>query len=166
MSNDSNLPTPDTVPSGHSQSDEPTVLELFKSIFKDWNSFFNFLASTFDAARREQINRSLAEKQEVIVEPAPEPSTSDFQPGTKFPWRALLGLGFALLAQRVLEPPGRIIEYGIALYVIAFALILWSYFSDKWKLPPLFPDHDRRDPETVRLLPLPLLGTTHSRLAT
>jgi len=148
MSKDSQLPIPDP------QSEEPTVLDLFKSIFKDWDSFFNFLASAFDAARREQLNHSLSEKQEVIVEPVPESSTSDLQPGFKFPWRALLGLGFALFAQRVLEPPGRIIEYGIALYVIAFALILWSYFTDKWELPPLFPDHNRRDPETIRLLPL------------
>ena len=152
MSNDTQLPTPD------SQSEEPTVLDLFKSIFKDWDSFFNFIASAFDVARREQINRALAEKQELIVEPASVPSTSNLEPATRFPWRALLGLGFALFAQRVLEPPGRIIEYGIALYVIAFGLILWSYFGDKWELPPLFPIHDRRDPETVRLLPL-IVGT-------
>jgi len=148
MSDDSQTPIPED------QQDEPTVLDLYKSIFKDWNSFFNFLASAFDAARREQINRSLTEKREEIVEPAPEPSTSDLELETKFPWRALLGLGFATFAQRILEPPGRIIEYGIALYVIGLALILWSYFADKWNLPPTFPDHKRRDPETVRLLPL------------
>jgi len=142
------------IPPPDPQPEEPTVLDLFKSIFKDWGSFFNFLASAFDAARREQINRSLAEKREVIVEPAPEPSTSNLQLATRFPWRALLGLGFALFAQRVLEPPGRMLAYGIALYLIALALVLWSYFSDKWELPPLFPDHDRRDPETLRLLPL------------
>ena len=151
MSDDSPTPIPGSVPEGNFQENEPTVLDLFKSIFKDWDSFFNFIASAFDAARREQLNRSLAEKQEVIIEPVPEPSTSNLQPATRFPWRALLGLGFALFAQRVLEPPGRILEYGIALYVIAFALILWSYFSDKWQLQPLPPEHDRRDPQTVRL---------------
>lgn len=148
MSDDSKLPTPD------SQQEEPTVLDLYKSVFKNWSSFFNFLASTFDTARRERINRSLAEQQAVIVEPVPEPSTFNLQPITKSPWRALFGLGFALLAQRVLEPPGRIAAYGIALYVIALALILWSYFADGWRLPALLPDHDRRDPETIRLLPL------------
>ena len=147
------------IPPPDPQPEEPTVLDLFKSIFKDWGSFFNFLASAFDAARREQINRSLAEKREVIVEPAPEPSTSNLQLATRFPWRALLGLGFALFAQRVLEPPGRMLAYGIALYLIALALVLWSYFSDKWELPPLFPDHNRRDPETLRLLPLIVVST-------
>ena len=148
MSNDSRLPPSDP------QSDEPSVLDLFKSIFKDWDSFFNFLASVFDAARREQINRSLAEKQEVIVQPDLEPAQFVSQPGAKFPWRALLGLGFALFAQRVLEPPGRMLGYGIASYVIALGLIVWSYFADKWELSSIFPDHDRRDPETLRLLPL------------
>jgi hypothetical protein len=148
MSDDSQTPI------SESQTDEPTVLDLFKSIFKDWDSFFNFIVSVFDMARREQINRSLAEKQEVILEPAPELETSDSQPVTHFPWRALLGSGFALFAQRVLEPPGRMLGYGIAMYFIALALVLWSYFADKWELPPLFPDHDRHDPETLHLLPL------------
>ena len=155
MSDESQLSTSDIEPEEHPQSDEPTVLDLYKSIFKDWKSFFNFLVSAFDAARREQINRSLAEKQDVIVEPVSEPEPSP-QPetGIRFPWRALLGLGFALLAQRVLEPPGRIIEYGIALYVVAITLVLWSYFADGWRLSPIPPDHDRTDPETVKLIPL------------
>jgi len=167
MYNDLKIPPPDP------QSEEPTVLDLFKSIFKDWDSFFNFLASAFDAARREQLNRSLAQKQEVIVEPAPvedlEPETAkDFPLGPtatvraastpvrdgRTGWRALLGFGVALLAQRVLEPPGRDIAFGIVLYVIALALVLWSYFTDGWQLPTSFPDHERRDPETFRMLPL------------
>ena len=148
MYDDFRIPPPDP------QSEEPTVLDLFKSIFKDWDSFFNFLASAFDAARREQLNRSLAEKQEVILEPGPEPLPSDAQLVTRFPWRALLGLGFALFAQRVLEPPGRLLGYGIALYFIALALLVWSYFADRWELHPLLPDHDRRVPETLHLLPL------------
>ncbi|MGD8403657.1 MAG: glycosyltransferase family 39 protein [Anaerolineales bacterium] len=159
MNNDSPTPIPDIESEGQSQQEEPTVLDLYKSIFKDWKSFFNFLASVFDAARREQINRTLTKEQEVIVEPVPEPEpTPQPKTGTSFPWRALLGLGFALLAQRMLEPPGRIIEYGIALYVVAIALVLWSYFTDGWRLSPIPPDHDRTDPETVKLIPL--IGAT------
>ena len=131
--------------------DEPTVLDLFKSIFKDWKSFSNFLGTLFDAARREQFNQDLAEEREPIVEL--EPSTIERPASTRFPWRALLGLGFALLAQRVLEPPARVIEYGVGLYIIALGLITWSLFSKEWGLPPLRPDHDRQDPETIRPLP-------------
>jgi hypothetical protein len=100
MSNDSQLPNPDP------QSDEPTVLDLFKSIFKDWKSLFNFLASVFDVARREQINRTLAKSRDLIVEPVPEPVEVPAQTGDKLPWRVLLALVLALLAQYMLEPAG------------------------------------------------------------
>jgi len=162
MSNDFQLPTPD------SQADEPTVLDLYKSIFKDWKSFFNFLASAFDTARREQINRSLAEKQEVIVEPLPEPVEVPPQTASKLSWRILLGLMLALLAQFMLEPPGKLIAFGsfqlekggrnetiaLGIYVLAFGLFLWSIVRHEIRLPALLPDHDRFDPETIRLIPL------------
>ncbi len=161
MSNDIQLPPPD------SQQEEPTVLDLYKSVFKDWNSFFNFLGSAFDAARRESIKRSLAEKPEVIVEPLPEPSTSDLQATTNFPWRILFGLALALLAQYMLEPQGKLIALGsfhldkggrdvsmaLGIYAIAFGLIIWSIFRHELRFAALLPDHDRRDPETVRFVP-------------
>ena len=168
MSNDSQLPTPDIVPEGHSQPDEPTVLDLYKSIFKDWRSFFNFLASAFDTARREQINRSLAESRDVIVEPVPEPVEVPVQTGDKLPWRVLLGLGLALLAQYMLEPAGELFQLGsfhleksgrnaplaLGFYALAFGLIIWSIVRREIHLHALLPDHDRLDPETIRLIPL------------
>ena len=150
MSNDSQTSNPEIL------ADEPTVLDLFKSIFKDWDSFFNFIASAFDAARREQINRTLAEKEDVIVDPEPEPETTQAPPASKFPWRALMGLAVALFAQRSLEPPGHNAALGLAFHAIALGLILWSYFVDGWRLPALSPEHDRQDPETIRILPLGL----------
>jgi len=162
MSNDNTLTTPD------SPVDEPTVLDLFKSIFKDWKSFSNFLASTFDTARREQINRSLAEKQEVILKPLPAPVATPLQTGGKLSWRVLLGLALALLGQYMLEPPGNVIDLGsfqlgksatnvpiaLGIYILAFGLILWSIFRHEIGLHNLLPDRDRLDPETVRLVPL------------
>lgn len=164
MSDESQLPIPE------SQAEEPTVLDLFKSIFKDWKSFFNFLASAFDAARREQINRSLVEEREVIVEPAPEPVAFPPRAGSPFSWRVLLGLALALLAQYMLEPAGNVIALGsfqleksgrnvpfaLGLYALAFGLILWSVLRRETGLPGLLPGHDRLDPETVRLVPLVL----------
>jgi hypothetical protein len=143
MSNDNLFPTPD------SQVGEPTVLDLYKSIFKDWKSFFNFLASAFDTARREQINRSLAEKQDVIVEPLPEPAAVPPQTGGKLSWRVLLGLALALLAQYMLEPQGNLIALGsfqleksgrstpiaIGFYALAFGLMIWSILRREIHLP-------------------------------
>jgi hypothetical protein len=162
MSNDSQLPNSDP------QSDEPTVLDLFKSIFKDWKSFFNFLASVFDVARREQINRTLAESREVIVEPVPEPVEIPVQSGDKLPWRILLALALALLAQYMLEPAGKLFQLGsfhleksgrnvpiaLGFYALALGLIIWSIARREIHLHALLPDHDRLDPETLHLIPL------------
>ena len=164
MSNDTQHQNPET------SSEEPTVLDLYKSIFKDWKSFFNFLASAFDAARREQINRSLAENREVIVEPVPEPGAPAPYPetGSKLPWRILLGLTLALLAQYMLEPAGKLIAFGsfqleksgrtaplaMGFYALAFGLLIWSIVRREFHLRALSPDHDRTDPETVKLIPL------------
>jgi hypothetical protein len=162
MNNDFQLQTPDP------QVDEPTVLDLYKSIFKDWRSFFNFLASTFDTARREQINRSLAEEREMIVEPLPEPVALPARSGTAFSWRVLVGLGLALLAQYMLEPLGKVIALGsfqlekgmpnvpvaLGIYALAFGLVIWGIIRLEIHLPGQLPEHDRLDPETVRLVPL------------
>jgi len=162
MSNDTQHQNPEV------SSEEPTVLDLYKSIFKDWKSFFNFLASAFDAARREQINRSLAEEQEVIVEPLPEPVEAPPQTGSKLRWRIPLALLLALLAQYMLEPAGKMIVLGsfqleksgrnapvaMAFYAVAFGLLIWSIVRREIRLQPLLPDHDRTDPETVKLIPL------------
>src|SRR5574342_1207260 len=155
MSKDSQLPTSDI------ELGEPTVLDLYKSIFKDWKSFFNFLVSAFDAARREQINHALAEKQGVMVEPLPEPVATPVRPGTAYSWRIFLGLALALLAQFMLEPPGKVIaldalqlEKGgrntpiaLGIYALALGLILWSILRRELALPCLLPDHERLDPE-------------------
>jgi hypothetical protein len=168
MSDDSQTPTPESL------SDEPTVLDLYKSVFKDWKSFFNFLASAFDAARREQLNRSLAEEREVIVEPTPEPApepepaSDSSRAGNPFPWRVPLALLLALLAQYMLEPAGKIFVFGsfhleksghnapvaMFFYVAAFVLLIWGIVRREISLQPLPLDHDRVDPETVKLIPL------------
>ena len=49
MQNDTNSP-----------EKEPTVLDLYKSVTKDWASFFNFIQSVWDARRREEFNQALA----------------------------------------------------------------------------------------------------------
>ena len=166
MNNDSTIQTPDSSPI------EPTVLDLYKSIFKDWKSFFNFVASAFDAARREQINHSLAEMQEVIVEPVKEPVAviAPLPTDDRLPWLAISGFVLAFLAQYMLEPPGPLLAMGsihleksgrnlpIALVIYAFALglIVWSNIRGEIHASTMLPDDNRLDPETVRLVPLSL----------
>lgn len=147
--------------------EEPTVLDLFKSIFKNWRSLAAFIGSLFDATRREQINRALTEEREETIRPAPEPLPSSPPPAGHFPWRSLLGLTLALLAQYMLEPIGIVLALGewqlekagrnipaaIGMYFIALASIGWGIFEREWELSPRPPEGGGSDPSTVRLLP-------------
>ena len=102
---------------------EPTVLDLFKSVTKDWASFFNFIRSAWDARRREEFNQALAYEavHEVSLERVEEPARS-----ISFPWRSLLALFLALTAQALVEPPLRLGMISVVIYLAALGMALWS----------------------------------------
>lgn len=67
-----------------------------------------------------------------------------------WPWRALLALSTALVAQLILEPPEGDLELGSALYLIAAIVLVWSAWSGEWIAAPI-PEVERlADPLTVR----------------
>jgi hypothetical protein len=142
MQNDTNSP-----------EKEPTVLDLYKSVTKDWASFFNFIQSVWDARRREEFNQALAHEaaQQVIIEQKDEPTRA-----MTFPWRAVFALFLALMAQAVVEPPLRLGMISVTLYLAAFGIAIWSYRSNEWHLPALPAAWPISDPLTMRLLPLTL----------
>lgn len=166
MSNEPSIQVPDSPP------DEPTVLDLYKSVFKDWKAFFNFVASIFIEARRGQINRSLAEVQDVSVEPAEEPVvvTPQHPTDAPLPWLAISGFMLAFLAQYMLEPSGQLLALGpvhleksgrnlpiaLGIYALALGLIVWSIIRGQIQAPAMQTDDPRYDPETVKLAPLTL----------
>jgi heme/copper-type cytochrome/quinol oxidase subunit 4 len=157
MTDNSQNPKPALAP------DEATVLDLFKTIFKDRRSFVDFVTAIFDVAKREQINRSLKIQQISIQEV--EQARGSSIGSANFPWRSLSGLFLALLAQFMLEPPGTMLKLGTFLieregrnftpaagiYILAFSLILWGVQKQEWKLPALLPDRKGGDPATVRV---------------
>lgn len=130
---------------------EPTVLDLYKSVTKDWASFFNFIRSLWDARKREELNQALAQEtsQPVAVERSEEPPRA----GT-FPWRAMLAFFLVLAAQILVEPPNR---HGLFALIFALAGIgaaIWSYRANEWHLPALPASWQVSDPLTVKLIPL------------
>ncbi|MDD2920831.1 MAG: glycosyltransferase family 39 protein [Anaerolineales bacterium] len=130
---------------------EPTVLDLYKSVTKDWTSFFNFIRSLWDARRRAELNRALADEvaRQIIEEPQPEePARADH-----FPWRATLALLTALAAQFSLEPQYRQAALGLALYVFAIGFALWAHYNDEWHLPALPVFKQTPDDLSTRLIP-------------
>src|SRR5512145_2698809 len=101
---------------------EPTVLDLYRSVTKDWASFFNFIRSAWDARRREEFNQALAYEaaHQVIIEQADEPTRA-----MTFPWRAVLALSLALMAQLLIEPPLRLGMISVTIYLAAFGIAFW-----------------------------------------
>jgi hypothetical protein len=131
---------------------EPTVLDLYKSATKDWNSFFNFLRSLWDARKRDELNASLTHQSDEIViveEKAFEPNRS-----TAFPWRAVIALALALIAQAFVEPPQRQSVLSVIFYLGAFGVVIWSYRNNEWHLPTLPAIRQMQDPLYTRLIPL------------
>ncbi len=132
---------------------EPTVLDLYKSVTKDWSSFLNFIRSLWDARRREELNQALAYEasQSVVIEQVEEPVRAD-----TFPYRAILAFLLALMAQALVEPPLRLGMISVVIYLAAFGVAFWSYRSNEWHLPTLPASWLKPDPLTLRLVPLGL----------
>jgi 4-amino-4-deoxy-L-arabinose transferase-like glycosyltransferase len=130
---------------------EPSVLDLYKSITKDWMMFFNFIRSLWDARQREGLNQTLAQAaaEPVMLERAEEPSLAGI-----FPWRTLTAFGLALAAQALVEPPLRLGMISIVFYFAAFGVGLWALRKEEWRLPTLPESWQVTEPMSVRLLPL------------
>ncbi len=130
---------------------EPTVLDYFKSIFKDWKSFTAFLRAWADRADTTQLIKS----SEVVEDSSlnVERSTFNDQPAT-FPWRSLLAIIIAIFAQRMFEPvgepPTQNAMIGVPLYLAAFGLALWAFLRGEWTPASLPASKINTDPLTAR----------------
>ncbi len=138
--------------SPESPQHEPTVLDLYKSVTKDWSSFLTFVTSLGSPERLADVERVAAEDAR-LQETAPAPAEARLEMGG-LPWRMLGAVLLALYAQSQLEPPDPKVELAVSLYVFAILLALWSYFKDEWQLPSLRPDLAQADPMTLRIIPL------------
>jgi hypothetical protein len=68
------------------------------------------------------------------------------------PWRSLLALGSALLAQSFFEPP-QTATLGIAFYLLAAASLVWAAIRHEWTLAPQAEAVSGNDPLTARWVP-------------
>lgn len=161
-------------PNPNLPQEEPTVLDLFQSIFKDWSSFTAFLRALAKHSDATQLVESPAPVLEI---PAVAESPSVALHPASFPWRSLLSLALALLAQYMLEPVGVIFVLGnlqmekagrnlpaaIGMYFLSLALAAWGILKQEWELSPRPPERGGNDPSTVRLLPfLASLGFSYA----
>lgn len=129
---------------------EPSVLDLYKSVTKDWGSFFNFVQSLWDARRRAELDHALALE---VAQAAPEQLPEEPLHVNYFPWRSVLALFLALGAQALLEPPNRQVSISLALYLLAAGICLWAYLKNEWHLPALPLPRRTPDDLSTRLIP-------------
>ena len=133
-----------------SPENEPTVLDLYKSVTKDWRSFFNFIQSLWDARRRAELDHVLAYE---VANPLPEQIPEEPVRADHFPWRSVLALFLALGAQAILEPPNRQVNIALAMYILAAGFCLWAYFKNEWRLPALPVSTQTPDNLSTRVAP-------------
>jgi hypothetical protein len=129
---------------------EPSVLDLYKSVTKDWASFFNFIQSLWDSRRRAEFDRALALE---AAQPDPDRFPAEPVRADHFPWRSVLALALALVAQALLEPPNRQANIALALYIFAAGFALWAYVQNEWHLPALPLPRRTPDDLSTRLIP-------------
>jgi hypothetical protein len=129
---------------------EPSVLDLYKSVTKDWASFFNFIQSLWDARRRAELDHELALE---VANSLPEQFSEEPVRADNFPWRSVLALFLALAAQALLEPPNRLVNISLALYILAAGICIWAYVKNEWHLPALPVFKQTPDDLSTRIVP-------------
>jgi hypothetical protein len=78
------------------------------------------------------------------------PQLSSLWTSPTWPWRSLLALLLALIAQRTFEPPPGSPWPGLLLYLLAFGTLAWAYQRGEWRLAPLPQGQQHTDTFTVR----------------
>jgi len=136
---------------------EPSVLDYVKSLFKFGGAERIRIPEFVEEAQELKSDEMvMQESEDLQVRSQPSPLSFQFF-ASPFPWRSLLALMLALIAQRTFEPPHESTSLGIALYIIAFSFLGWGIYRSEWTLPALAPTSEGTEPLTYRGFPL-ILG--------
>jgi hypothetical protein len=153
--------------------EEPSILDYLKTKLKFWKRRGVEIPGEGEPLRGSSGNLFQRAEEEPVsfpgesvppVEPVPmageqasiaEPPKKKNTRTNQWPWRSLLALAIALLAQRSWEPaPNRMAAPGFILYAISLALLVWAYISKEWILPLVPESGNRSDKMRVRRFPL------------
>lgn len=135
---------------------EPSVLDYVKSLLK-FGDTEKIRIPEFVEEDSSLLPSALVQSEEslaVSVERQPHPSAFVFPPSRPFPWRSLVALVLALVAQAMFEPPQDSTPIGIILYILSFSFLGWGIYLREWTLAPHVPHSERADPLTYRRVPL------------
>ena len=151
--------------------EEPSVLDYLKSKLKFWERVEKIKISaepkplkdgTLEVSQVVEVAPPVLPPKQVPTAEPPHKKTAE---PNHWPWRSLLALFIALLAQRAWEPSrDRTAGIGLVLYTLALALLVWAYFRKEWILASV--PETGSDPDTMQVRRLPLLlGTLLTLLA-
>lgn len=138
MPDESQTPNPDSL-------QEPSVLDYLKyklsfgrGVRVEIPEYHEDMLGTHTDLQRSELPGSIASSRLAVTLP--------------IPWVALGTLGLALFAQIFFEPPNPSAVGGIALYMIAFGLLLWAALRGEWVLAPQAESSRVKDPVTFHRL--------------
>lgn len=130
-------------------TDEPTVLDFFKALVTPWRGapppLWGDESETAEKALVEQTAGAQASTDLLApLDIAPREAISPTETKTvekappraiTLPWRALIALLVALIAQRSLEPaPERTWTAGAIFYLVAAAWLVWADWRGEWQI--------------------------------
>lgn len=121
--------------------DEPSVLDYLRHLIKNWRhlpELLRELKQTSDIAEPASPLPQLSQPSPTAPETLPEPSAPTKPPKESlFPFSTLVALIFALLAQRLLEPPNPNKTYAIFLYAFTALALINALRKKEISLPEL-----------------------------
>ncbi len=143
--------------------EEPSVLDYLKSKLKFWGHAEKIQIpaeaelpqeTPLEIAQPVEVQPAVLLVEQDSIAMAKPPREKPAEPN-RWPWRSLLALALALIAQRSWDSPtNRTAIVGLALYAFALALLVWSFLSKEWNLAPLPETGTVSDALKVRWLPL------------
>ncbi len=135
---------------------EPTVLDFVKSLLRGKPLAIPEAQASPEGSppvadqAQEQPGAAIEQAPEETEEAAPEPTAEQHADGFSLPWRSLLALGIALVAQISLMPrPNRLWLPGLILYLCSAGVLVWAVWKEEW-LPAELPEAEER-PEDYRV---------------
>jgi len=128
---------------------EPTVLDYVKSLFRGKPLAIPAIQEAPEVLQ--PLDQQPQEQPEVVDEQViPSQTSRRRSPGVVFPWRSLLALGIALVAQISLMPrPNRAWIPGVILYILAAGWLAWAVWKGEW-VPADLPEAEEH-PEDYRV---------------
>lgn len=118
-------------------------------------SILDYLKSRLRRGPGERIAIPAALPEDEPPSPAPPESEGGVDVGAQpFPWRTLLAILIAFIAQRILEPPRldptTSAWVGAIFYAAAGFIAVWAWLRGEWRLAPILENEPLPEPYTAR----------------